>query len=190
MQSDDEIQIVIAGGGIAGLVLALALRKQLHITPRVYEQAPAFSDGVGGAIGMYPNGLRVIRNTDPDLLMRLREDGYPYIYRRWYRHDGTEVACAREAMLTPSKEDDDELAPIGIRRWKLQRALCDACEKAGIHIVFSKHVESAVTQDDGKVELTFADGDKTTADIVFGADGVKSKIRNAVIGTGNEEPEY
>jgi salicylate hydroxylase len=183
--------IAIAGGGIGGLVLALALRENLGVIPVVYEQAPEFADGVGGAIGMYPNGLRVIRDISPKLLEIIRGAGYPYVHRRWYRHDGTEVAVAREGVLAPSGRDDDELAPIGIRRWKLQRALCDACDAAGIPINFGKHVSAVGSALDGMgAELTFSDGTKTTASLVFGADGVKSKVRDAVIGAGSQEPEY
>jgi len=57
-------KIVVIGGGIAGLVLALCLKKHCGLEVVVYEQAAAFGDGVGGAIGLYPNGLRVIRDID------------------------------------------------------------------------------------------------------------------------------
>lgn len=93
-------RVVIVGAGLAGLVLSLALKKHCGITAAVYEQAPRFDDNVGGAIGLYANGLRVLRDISPDLLRRVRDSGYPYIYRRWMRHDGMQVAVAREDVLT------------------------------------------------------------------------------------------
>ena len=80
---------VISGGGIVGLVLALAMKKHLGITPEIYEKANAFVDDVGAALGMYPNGMRVLRDIDPKLLSDIKSQGYPYLYRRWERHDGT-----------------------------------------------------------------------------------------------------
>ncbi len=35
-------QIVIAGAGLGGLVLAIGIQRHLGIVPEVYEQAPAF----------------------------------------------------------------------------------------------------------------------------------------------------
>ena len=88
-------EVVIAGGGIGGLILALCLDAQYNhspststattITPEtsenkieihVYESASEFSPGAGGAIGLYANGLRVLRdlsNQHP-LLTSLLDD--------------------------------------------------------------------------------------------------------------------
>ena len=162
-----DCPIVITGAGIGGLVLALSLKKHCGVPAKdieVYEQAPAFGDNVGGAMGLYANGLRVLRDVSPDLLATVREAGYDYIYRRWQRHDGSEVACAREAELT----DDPDLQSIGIRRWKLQKALCDASAAAGIVIHFGKRADKVEPKADGTGSvLTFLDGTTRTAKIVF-----------------------
>jgi ribulose 1,5-bisphosphate synthetase/thiazole synthase len=79
----ESVDVVIAGAGIVGLVLALAFAKQGIAPVHVFEQAAAFHDDVGAGMGMYPNGLRVIRDISPDLLRKVQEAGYPYKYRRW-----------------------------------------------------------------------------------------------------------
>lgn len=47
-----DVQVFISGAGVAGLLLALALKK-MNLNVTVYEQAPAFADGVGGEFAVY-----------------------------------------------------------------------------------------------------------------------------------------
>ncbi|KAL9185954.1 hypothetical protein ACHAXT_003731, partial [Thalassiosira profunda] len=152
--------LVIVGGGIGGLVLALALDQAYNhpqidgastIAPpsnsddaipedakaddaadqsnsnkprlpiHVYESTAAYKSDAGGAIGLYSNGLRVLRHLSrthpevPSLLADVRSAGCDYVYRRWMRHDGTEVAVAREDELLPDVDveiedtDDDSV---------------------------------------------------------------------------------
>ena len=94
------------------------------------------------------------------------------------RHDGSQVACAKESALC----DDPLLQSIGIRRWKLQKALSDASADQGILIQFGKRLKQATTLPDQSVRLEFEDGDIVMADLVFGADGVKSRVRASMFG--------
>ena len=73
-----------------------------------------------------------------------------------------------------------KLQSIGIRRWKLQKALYEASKAQGILVKFGVRTEKVEPMADGSVAVTFADGAKMTAGLVFGADGVKSKTREAV----------
>ena len=143
--------LVIVGGGIGGLVLALCLdqvynrsaaiddaidgdnrrentqEKKKKLSIQVYESTSAYTPHAGGAIGLYANGLRVLRDLSrgthtvcasfgtahsvthasacasacPNLLDEVRSAGCDYLYRRWMRHDGFEVAVAREDELLP-----------------------------------------------------------------------------------------
>lgn len=180
-------EIAIVGAGIVGLTTALALHKHTGLKPVLYEQADTFQAGVGAAIGMYPNGLRVLRDIDPKLVTAIREAGYPYEYRRWMRHDGTEVAVASESALD---RRDDGLHSIGIRRWKLQKILHDAVVEAGITIHFGKRTETArIRLEDSLCELNFTDGTQVTCDILLGADGARSKVREFVVKATNSSSE-
>jgi salicylate hydroxylase len=175
---------VIAGAGIVGLVLALALEKHLGIKPLIYDQAKGFHDGVGAGIGMYPNGLRVIRDISPLLLARIQHVGVPYHQRRWERHDGTEVAVADEAVIS----DDSyayNLEPMGVRRWKLQKILYDAALKKGIRVIFSKKVKKAVPVHNNGcpplIQLEFHDKTFVTTELLLAADGAKSAVRESML---------
>eukprot|EP00934_Nitzschia_sp_Nitz4_P001638 Nitzschia sp. Nitz4//scaffold307_size21646//4822//6397//NITZ4_008595-RA/size21646-processed-gene-0.17-mRNA-1//1//CDS//3329547130//1638//frame0 len=169
-----EVPIVIVGAGIVGLVLALALDKHCGLKVDLYEQAEAFHDDVGAGMACYPNGLRVIRDISPDLLRQLREVGYSYDYRRWERHDGTEVAKADEKVLSFA---DDQVRAFGIRRWKLQKVLFEAVEAAGIRIHFNKRLVEIEHLDEAKMNLKFEDGTTRETNLLFAADGSKSIVR-------------
>ena len=44
---EDPATFVIAGGGIVGLVLAMAIKKQLGVVPEIYEKASTFATEAG-----------------------------------------------------------------------------------------------------------------------------------------------
>ena len=46
--NDEPATIVIAGGGIVGLVLAMSLKKQLGVIPEIYEKTHTFDTEAGG----------------------------------------------------------------------------------------------------------------------------------------------
>ncbi|KAJ3309537.1 hypothetical protein HDU93_005509 [Gonapodya sp. JEL0774] len=154
----------------AGLMMGLALKRKLGLGSTIYEQAPAYEDGVGGAFGLYPNGLKAIASIGgPSLLAAVQSVSQPYQYRRWMRHDGTEVAVASEEALS-----QDGLQSVGVRRWRLQRAVLNAVEKeGGIKVVMKKklnRLEDVEGDAQGKVTVVFEDGSKVKADFVFGCD--------------------
>ncbi|KAJ1556953.1 hypothetical protein HK405_001289, partial [Cladochytrium tenue] len=203
--------VAIAGGGIAGLLLALALKRLLGLDPVVFEKASGYADEVGGAIGLYPNGLRVLRDVSPDLFEIVRCDGCAFGVRRFMRHDGSDFAVGDEARLADAAAANDsesgggggggggsseELEPMGIRRWRLLRALADACDDEGIEVRFGSRVVRAVVAPassaaggedgedadvaDGPITLELASGDVIEADIVFACDGIKSAVRRSL----------
>lgn len=191
-----EPSAVIVGGGLAGLLLAIALKKKLGITASVYEQAQRFDDEVGGAIGMYPNGLAVVREISPVLLRRIRTCAVPFQFRRWMRHDGSEVALASEHFLCQweTPQDEEERSSIGIRRWRLQKVLMEYCAEEGIPVTFNERVtriENVDPKPNEQVKITFESGKTISTDLVFGCDGAKSAVRGSLFGTNSDmEPAY
>ncbi|KAI8901718.1 hypothetical protein BC833DRAFT_562240 [Globomyces pollinis-pini] len=186
-------KVVVSGAGVAGLLLALSLKK-MGLNPVVFEQAPEFGEGVGGAIGLYPNGLQIIKDISPDLLKTIRAYGRPYRLRKWMRHDGTVIAVGKESAMVEWKnhQQESELSSMGIRRWLLQKALTDACLNAGIQIFMNTRINAVKHLSNGTVELQLSNNKVYTTDLLFGCDGVKSAIRGSLFGGGKEdiEPKY
>lgn len=115
------------------------------------------------------------------------------VHRKWYRHDGSIVAVASEKYLVEweNETDEKELTSLGIRRWRLQKALSDACIEAGIEIFMNSRINSVKHLKNGKVECTLADNSTVIGDLIFGCDGVKSALRNSLFGSAsNVEPKY
>lgn len=56
-------KIVIIGGGIAGLTVAICLDRLGFKNYTIYEQARQFRE-VGAAISLWPNALRVYKELD------------------------------------------------------------------------------------------------------------------------------
>lgn len=81
-------------------------------------------------------------------------------------------------MLAP--EDDGDLQPIGIRRWRLQRILLEAAEEAGIRIHFGMRLSNMVESPDhpDTTILHFENGKSVSAQLVVAADGSKSQVRS------------
>ena len=167
--------VAISGGGIVGLTLALALHKHVGVTAEIYERAESFQPDVGAGMGLYPNGLRVLRDIDPALLQELRSAGIPYETRQWERADGSLVMRAEEEVLCRGEED---LTSLGIRRWKLQKILLDAVRARGIPVFFGKETSQVeIQRDDGLTKIVFTDGTERLTHVLFAADGGKSTVR-------------
>ncbi|KAJ3027524.1 UNVERIFIED_CONTAM: hypothetical protein HDU68_003655 [Siphonaria sp. JEL0065] len=188
-----DFDVVIVGGGIAGLTLANALAKHVGVKVVVFEQTKeaSFGEGTGGAIGLYANGLQVLRDIDSQLLDGIVAEGMPYSRRRWLRHDGSEFANADETLLVPPQTTpDSRLQPIGIRRWRFQNQLFLHAQKQGIQIHFGKRLSKLEAVEGGNLtRLCFVDGQKFVARLVFGADGVKSQVRDFLFPEA-EPPKY
>jgi salicylate hydroxylase len=83
-----DFKVLIAGGGIGGITLALALRRR-GVDCLLFEQAPAFSQ-VGAGIQLSSNATRVLRMLGLDDALA-RVSVYPEArdYRAWTPASGS-----------------------------------------------------------------------------------------------------
>jgi salicylate hydroxylase len=162
--------IAIVGAGVAGLAAARALAlRGARVT--LYERAPAITE-VGAGLQLSPNGVAVLTGLglDPDAVaMRsqgvLLADGY----------SGRTILHMDFARYKP------DAAFLFIHRADLIDVLAVGARDAGVDIKLSHRVDTIV-ETDGGVTLTFENGPQAQHDLVIGADGLQSRLRQMLNG--------
>ena len=170
--------VLVIGGGMAGLAGALALRENgANVT--LVERAPEFGE-VGAGLQMAPNASRVLQRWG--LLEKALEIGVQPKHLV-FRDAVTGEELTRQSLSGEFAERYG--APyVVIHRSDLHRVLLEGCEAAGVKLVNDVMVESVETVNGRGVAHTAA-GVDYEADVVIGADGLKSTLRPLV---ANDEP--
>lgn len=168
---------LVVGAGIGGLTCALALAKRGMLVT-VCEQAACFSE-VGAGLQIGPNAMHVLR------ALGLEEDLKALAYTPNFasiRHYKT----GEYYLKTPLGSAIEK--KYGAPYWHLHRAdlhaiLVQACEAAGVEILLNAQVKSYQEDAGGQgVKLYLENGWEIAADLVVASDGVKSSIRQQMLG--------
>ncbi|WP_433337669.1 FAD-dependent monooxygenase [Spirillospora sp. CA-294931] len=159
---------LVIGGGIAGPVTAMALRKA-GIEAEVYESYAGPADGVGVTLTIAPNGLAALDAIGAG--DAVRAIGQPM--NRTVMHDGTGGTLG----AFPGLED----LPPSLALWRdeLCRALHERARERGVRVHHGKRLVAA-DEGDGGVTARFADGTTAEADVLVGADGIRSTVRGLI----------
>lgn len=170
-------QVLVLGTGVAGLATAVACRER-EFDPVVAGSAPDFGSDSDR------DGDRVLTLWRPTVTLLeglglgdALADGTPV--RRWvYRHaDGT----AEETLV---HEGDPASAPcVRVRRTRLKRAL--AASVSTRRLQPDRGVRGVERGRSGPV-VTFADGVRERFDLMVGADGPGSQVRDVVDDTASD----
>jgi 2-heptyl-3-hydroxy-4(1H)-quinolone synthase len=161
---------LVIGGGIGGLSLAHELgRRGLPVT--VLERAPKLVP-LGAGIIMNPNAMRVLDGNG--LAEGLRARGWPYLLRETCDARGRRLAVRDYRPLYAA----GKLA-VGtlVHRAHLHHTLCDTLPPATVRLgvrVTAMEVGGAGVRVHGEGGETFE------ADLLVGADGIRSQVREAV----------
>ncbi|MCE4945692.1 MULTISPECIES: FAD-dependent monooxygenase [Streptomyces] len=176
MAPSQSYEVTITGGGLGGLTAALALRQRgLRVT--VLEQAPQLGE-VGAGIQTAPNASRVLLGLGlRRQLEAIHTEPLDQVRRRW--QDGSVVA------LTPLGQHCKERfnAPYWhYHRADLHRVIMDAClDPTGPGPAVAIHTASRVVELDRtrpeRPVVTTDDGRRFAGDVLIGADGVRSRVR-------------
>ena len=178
--------VIIIGGGVCGLTLALSL-DNLSIPFTIYEARPSPSS-IGGSVNLTPSALRYLSSFS--VLPKLLQLSYPVSSIDIYSiYTGQNYG----SLTFPPLEDLDlGHGAMRVMRKDLLSALLDTlAEKGGEKVQYGKKLTSIrehEPQDDG-VTAAFEDGTTATADIIIGCDGIHSLTRTTYV-DGDRKPVY
>ena len=163
---------LVAGGGIAGTVAAIALHRA-GWTPVIHEAHARDEGEVGAFVTVAVNGLEALRALDLDPV-RLLAAGFATPSMALRNSGGK--ALAELPLGGPLA---DGLSTTTIRRADLYLSLRAEVERRGIAITYGKRLTDARVGEGG-VTAEFADGSTATGDLLVGADGLHSRTRKAL----------
>ncbi|MET0215295.1 MAG: FAD-dependent monooxygenase [Vicinamibacterales bacterium] len=163
-------RVLIVGGGLAGLALAIALRQR-GLSAKTIERASDWSMPGAGLylVGCATRALRALEIADDAV-----RDGCIIRTQTLLNHRGTHVAkIDAEAFW-------EGCGPcLGLARSDLHN--CLAQRAAGPQVRLGVTVQ-ALRQHEDHVRVQLSDGSDETYDLVVGADGIRSSIRRLEFG--------
>ncbi|MBW8086870.1 FAD-dependent monooxygenase [Streptomyces hygroscopicus subsp. hygroscopicus] len=172
---------LIIGGGIAGTVTAMALRKA-GIDAVVYEAYPTDATDAGAFLVVAANGLEALRTIDAH--GPVLENSFPAD-----RVDFISNTGKRLGDRPTSGSGDGGLGSVTLKRATLARVLREEALRRGVRIEQGKRLLAVHTSPDGRIVGSFADGGRAVGDVLIGADGIHSLIRR-LIDAGAPRPRY
>lgn len=179
--------IIIAGAGIGGMTLCIALQKFLEKYDReinplpsiaIYEREESMDtigrQGYSLAIRSDPlsGGLQILQKLN--LLDEILAESSPGTHFTMFNNDFTPLVEFRSPLVEGLPK-----STIRITRSKL-REILNKNLPSSIPIHWKCGIEFAQELNDGKVLVTFMDGHQQQCDLLIAADGSNSKVRQAL----------
>lgn len=173
-----NLQILIAGGGIAGLTAAIAFASR-GFSVGLFEQAPAFSE-IGAGLQLSPNATRILRRLGVlDLLLPAAVRPQAVILR-----DARSLTELARVPLGAEAEKRWGAPYVTVHRADLQSALlARAGQETDLRIMTGAKVRDAAAHARGITISVDRNGniEEHAGHLLIGADGVWSKLRHRIL---------
>ncbi|MER7972674.1 NAD(P)/FAD-dependent oxidoreductase [Streptomyces sp. NPDC096080] len=165
------MRTLVIGGGIAGTATALGLRRA-GLDVEVYESRPDAARDIGAFLTLASNGMRAL--TQLDAAGAVGRAGYPLTSMRVLDAGGAEIA-----HVPLGEAADPVLRYRCLRRGELSAVLRAEAVRRGVPVRHGARLTGVEQGPDG-VTARFADGTTATGDLLIGADGLRSAVREAL----------
>ncbi len=170
-------RVIIAGAGLGGLSTALAL-AQLGVHVVVCEQAESFSE-VGAGLQISPNAMKVLYELG--LQEELRQ--FAFVPQHAAMRNYKTGDYYLKSLLSEAAESQYGAPYWHLHRADLHKILVRGCQNAGVELVLNAkvtHYNESIKQN--QVGVFLKDGREFFADLLVGADGIRSLIREKMFG--------
>jgi 2-polyprenyl-6-methoxyphenol hydroxylase-like FAD-dependent oxidoreductase len=166
-------RVLIVGGGPAGLCAATVLNKR-GIEAEIIEINEDLRP-LGSGLTMVGPTLRALRMVDEHALDRCIREGAGHPALSFCTVDGQVLERVQMAQMAGPEYPGG----FGIMRPLFWGILAEMAQRAGTRIRTSTTVR-AIRQQEGAVEVELSDGSRATYDLLVGADGLHSTVRELV----------
>jgi 2-polyprenyl-6-methoxyphenol hydroxylase-like FAD-dependent oxidoreductase len=163
--------VLIVGGGIAGLTLAVGLRRS-GVAVRIIEIQPQW-DVLGVGISLTAPTLRALKSID--LTNRCVCAGFGFDRITFADAAGTQI----DAISFPHLSGPEYPAMVAITRRALHDILLEAAKEQGAEVSLGTTL-TALTQRQDSVDVVLSNGERHAYDLVVGCDGIHSVVRDLV----------
>ncbi|MGH2469015.1 MAG: FAD-dependent monooxygenase, partial [Chloroflexota bacterium] len=173
-----KVRAAVIGGGLGGLCAASALLHHGHEV-HVYEAAPRLLE-VGGGLTLGSNAMKALRSIDLESLVRsIGWSGEHQLTHNW--------KSGRVVGRTSSRDAAERYGASNctVHRGELLNAFAGVLDPGLVSV--GERCESVRTEGDVAV-ARFASGSEVEADVVIGADGIRSTVRTSLF--GEDSPRF
>lgn len=146
-------------------------------------EEPTQKSTQGGALGILPNGLRLLHRLGLYETLRSRGSSNSKVIIRSI--DGSVLG---EQDVVGWAREQTGFGLLRIKRAEVLAGLLEAAQTAGISVQYGKSLTAIEEREDG-VTATFSDGTSDSADILLGCDGIHSSVRRLYVDP-SQTPEY
>jgi salicylate hydroxylase len=167
-------RVAIIGGGIGGLTAARALRER-GIEVAIYESAPELRE-IGAGVALGPNAMKVLRALGLEDAVRAVAGTSDWAMTR----------NGKTGRVITKTSRSQQAALFGSAAATVHRAdLLDVLAQSLPGDIVTLGARCSGVQTDGAVAVArFTDGREVEADVVVGADGIHSVVRESLFGPG------
>jgi 3-hydroxybenzoate 6-monooxygenase len=172
----DTLPVLVAGGGIGGVAVALALTRQGYAV-KVLEQAPHLGE-IGAGIQLGPNGFAAFDALGIGEKARSRA-----VYTdEMVMHDALDETLVGRIPTGEAFRKRFGNPYAVIHRADVHMSLLEAARESGRIEVLTSTTVQRIEQDDDGVTVHDAKGGTHRGIALIGADGVKSAVRRQYVG--------
>jgi 2-polyprenyl-6-methoxyphenol hydroxylase-like FAD-dependent oxidoreductase len=166
-------RVAIVGGGIGGLTAARALCRR-GIEVAIYEAAPELRE-IGAGVALHPNAMKVLRSLDLEDEVRSTAGRSEWLLTRNWKNGRVISRTSRQQQVSLFG-----CAGVTVHRADLLDVLAHSLP-SGIVTLGARCV--AVEAEGDVAVARFQDGSEVEADVIIGADGIHSAVRESLFGS-------